>query len=145
MAAVELTLLSSFTSTCSTNLSSVIRGCGMGAVTPGNILLRRRNVNAIQDKDWMKELTCYQCQEKGHISKDCPKWKGKAGKTFGQPGWKPKPDRTTFRQTRKFNNAKRLNLILKVKVEDKKYKPVRKTPGSAGYDLVLSESGMIKP
>jgi hypothetical protein len=57
----------------------------------------RRNVNAIQDKDWMKELTCYQCQEKGHISKDCPKWKGKAGKTFGQPGWKPKPDRTTFR------------------------------------------------
>src|SRR5215212_1417163 len=105
----------------------------------------RRNVNAIQDKDWMKELTCYQCQEKGHISKDCPKWKGKAGKTFGQPGWKPKPDRMTFRQTRKFNNAKRLNLILKVKVEDKKYKPVRKTPGSAGYDLVPSESGMIKP
>jgi len=81
-----------------------------------------------------KEITCYNCDKKGHYAKDCRSKKKIPSK--GHVSWKDK---------KKGPETTKINLIETVKVEDTASLPKRGTPGSAGLDLTPSQSGVIPP
>jgi dUTP pyrophosphatase len=87
-----------------------------------------RNFNAID----AKELTCFKCNKKGHISKDCKS--GDTKKPFNKKKDIP------IKNTTKMNQ-----ITIKIQKAAPSVKiPTQKTTGSAGGDLTPSESGVIE-
>jgi len=109
----------------------------------------RRNVHAVEaTPTFRREVTCYNCNEKGHISKDCKKPR----KTSGfRPGYKTRFN-TKWRKpgasysTTKPESTRAINVITRLQKTDPEVKtPVYATPGSAGLDIRPNLTGSILP